>query len=98
MTTGYKYVKKSTYKRKAWLNTFKAGKPCSKCNVVYPTYVLDWHHRDKTTKLFGISSGQWRHSREKLLQEMEKCDLICANCHRIIEYMRRGGAESSFAS
>ena len=45
---------------------------------------MDWHHRDKTTKLFGIRM-QLTRSKKALLAEIAKCDLVCANCHRIIE-------------
>jgi hypothetical protein len=42
---------------------------------------FDFHHRDPSTKQFAIGSftGAW----ETLLVEAEKCDLLCANCHRL---------------
>jgi len=49
--------------------------------------VLDFDHRDRDTKSFGIAdvmpkgySGTWR---TRVLAEIEKCDVRCANCHRV---------------
>ena len=85
MGAKYKYVKKSIHERRKWLDTLKAI-PCKRCGKTYPPYVMDWHHRNPEEKKFGVGSGSWRQSRKKLEEEMEKCDLYCANCHRIIEY------------
>ena len=52
-----------------------------KCVVIY-----DFHHRDPKTKIKNI--GELLQSRnslnmsKKLLEELDKCDLLCANCHR----------------
>jgi len=46
---------------------------------------LDFHHRDPTKKEITISKAidaGW--SRERILKELEKCDVVCANCHRKI--------------
>jgi hypothetical protein len=84
----YKYVKKSIQKRSEWLNTLKSG-PCRDCKIDYPPYVKDWHHLDPTTKSFGLGRGRFRNSREKILEEIAKCILLCANCHRIREYGKK---------
>lgn len=86
MANSYEYVKKSIRKRRQWLNEQKQGKLCEDCGVGYPPYVLDWHHLDPDTKLFGIGQGSFRNSKEKILEEMAKCVLLCANCHREREY------------
>lgn len=53
------------------------------CGVVYPPYVLDFDHRDPSTKKFNIAMHVRQVSRQRLLAEIEKCDIVCANCHRI---------------
>lgn len=68
-----------------WFRSLK-DKPCKDCGIKYPWYVLDFHHRNPIDKSFSLSTGCYRHSREDVLKEIEKCDLICANCHRIREY------------
>lgn len=66
--------------------------PCSRCSGVFPSYVMDLHHRDPSTKLFSIGVGGCKQSMSKLIAELEKCDVYCANCHRIIEYEARTGS------
>lgn len=56
--------------------------PCQDCEGEYPTYVMDLDHRDPNEKCGNIDKfinlGSWK----KLLAEIEKCDVVCANCHR----------------
>lgn len=59
--------------------------PCKRCGVRYPPYVMDLHHRDPETKNFGIGKSVLR-SESTMRAELEKCDVYCANCHRIIEF------------
>lgn len=52
--------------------------------------VLDFHHRNPLEKSFEISTkatGGW--GIKTLLKEIEKCDVLCANCHRIHTYEER---------
>lgn len=46
--------------------------------------VLQFHHRDKTTK--DIQIGDLGRNLDKLKIEAEKCDVVCANCHIIIHH------------
>lgn len=56
--------------------------PCTDCNKSYPFYVMDFDHvRGK--KEFDISdltrvASNWN----KIISEVNKCELVCANCHR----------------
>lgn len=63
-------------------------KPCVDCGKQYAHYVMDFHHRDKTTKLDSVSrmANFHSYSKVKILEEVKKCDLVCSNCHRIREY------------
>lgn len=73
----------ATIKRRAeWAKTLKAGRPCTDCGRTLAGSQMHWHHRDPATKSFKISQGAYRHSRPKILAEIEKCDLLCAPCHR----------------
>ena len=59
--------------------------PCSKCGGSYPPTVMEFHHQDPTEKEINISNAVaagW--SMERLLREIAKCTLLCANCHRMI--------------
>ena len=58
--------------------------PCMDCGNRYPAYVMDFDHRDPATKRFKISNGVGqRYGVQTMLDEMAKCDVVCANCHRV---------------
>ncbi len=67
-------------KKAAWLRKLKAERGCSICGESDPV-CLDFHHKDPEEKEFQIATCI-SHSKEKLLSEMEKCDILCSNCHR----------------
>jgi hypothetical protein len=67
--------------------------PCADCGVEYPHYVMDFDHRPGAGKHANLSILVKRGaSRESILAEIAKCDLVCANCHRARTYRRRQGA------
>jgi hypothetical protein len=58
------------------------GGKCMKCSGEFPAYVFDFHHRDPSEKEGSVGklcSSSW----ENIVKELDKCDLLCANCHRI---------------
>lgn len=65
-----------------YINDFKKDKPCADCGIVYPLCVMEFdHQRDKR---FEIAVAATRgYSLESVKAEIEKCELVCANCHRI---------------
>ncbi len=71
--------------------------PCSDCGRRYPTCCMDFDHRDGTAKIKNV--GKLRFSpRSEIEAEIAKCDLVCANCHRIRTQIRafvRATAEES---
>ena len=72
------------HKKKDYLNRLKQ-KPCADCGKIFPPYVMDFDHRNRSTKRFNV--GRMIHeSWERIKIEVEKCDLVCANCHRIRTY------------
>ena len=57
------------------------GGMCSACSLVDHPVVYDIHHIDPTEKEFNISTfGKF--DKERLEKELDKCMLLCANCHR----------------
>lgn len=70
----------------------KAGKPCSDCGAVYPPFVMDFDHRPGEPKVVALSqiTRLWRGKTGLALAKVEikKCDLVCANCHRIRTHER----------
>jgi hypothetical protein len=63
---------------------YKGGK-CICCGYNQHPGVLDFHHLDQSTKEFGIGTRGYTRSWEKIKAELDKCILVCANCHREIE-------------
>lgn len=76
----YRYQKKRRRRVKAELIELRGGR-CEECEYSVSLAALEFHHRDPATKEFGI--GNFNGSWERLLAEVEKCDLLCANCHRL---------------
>lgn len=74
--------------RGAWLRELKDGRPCADCGRVFPPQVMQWDHRPGSEKLFEISTGYGRWTREAILAEIAKCDLVCTNCHIIRTFSR----------
>lgn len=59
---------------------YKGGQ-CEKCGYSKSIWALEFHHLDSKTKDFGISDGKTR-GWEENKKELDKCVLMCANCHR----------------
>lgn len=64
---------------------YKRGR-CQRCGYTSDFLsVFDFHHSDPSVKEVGIGVLVQRHRRfETLKPELDKCELVCANCHRII--------------
>lgn len=73
-------LRKRRRKRKADLVTAYGGR-CVDCGYSTCPEALQFHHRDPSTKDFRL--GAFNGSLVRLLAEAAKCDLVCANCHRI---------------
>ena len=70
---------------KEWFNLYKESLKCTECGFSHPA-ALDFHHINPNEKEFTISKLKHFGSKEKLLKEIEKCVVLCANCHRIHHY------------
>jgi hypothetical protein len=66
---------------------FKKQHKCVKCGD-NRHYVLDWHHRDPSTKLATVSDLIGK-SNKRLYEEIAKCDPICRNCHAELHWLEK---------
>lgn len=58
--------------------------PCADCGRRFEPWQMEFDHRDPTKKSFDVGSGRaMLKSRASLLAEVEKCDVVCTNCHRV---------------
>ena len=67
--------------RKKQLILLMGGK-CIDCGIEGHPAIYDFDHIDPSTKSFGIAARS-QAPIEQVLAELEKCELVCANCHRI---------------
>lgn len=74
--------------KKAWLDAYKRKQSCAKCGES-DVVCLDFHHRDPNEKHFNIAVAIARASIERLQNEVAKCDILCANCHRKLHAAER---------
>ena len=66
------------------ISFFYGGWQCIKCGFEGHPAQFDCHHRDPSTKSFSISDAKkLKLSNAALITELTKCDLLCANCHRL---------------
>lgn len=65
-------------------------RPCMDCEGRFPPFCMDFDHRDGATKMGNIGNLLKTWSWSRLQTEIDKCDLICANCHRIRTARRAG--------
>lgn len=73
-------VKNRALRMRVWLSNYKTERGCS-CGEKHPA-VLQFHHRDPNEKEIDISKALFNGwSQKRLLSEIEKCDVKCANCH-----------------
>src|SRR4029079_253940 len=66
--------------------------PCSDCGERYPPCAMDFDHRDPSTKRAAVTRMIGRAGTQRLLDEIAKCDIVCANCHRLRTFRRRSAA------
>ena len=74
--------KKYLSELRQWFAEYKKTLKCSKCDESDPV-CLDFHHRDSTTKDCEVSKMvASQRSKDSILAEVQKCDVLCSNCHR----------------
>lgn len=70
------------YNARVFVRELKIGNDCSRCGESHPD-VLEFDHLNPKTKRVEISyMTHHAYSIESILEEIEKCVLLCANCHR----------------
>jgi hypothetical protein len=73
-------LKKRRLAIKNWCVEYKGGK-CIICGYSKCKAAMDFHHLDPTQKDFGIGERGNLPNKENLKAELDKCVLLCRNCH-----------------
>lgn len=88
------YLEKNNRRRQQlrdYVNEIKSSTPCTDCGLSYPYYVMDFDHLgdkiDMISKLVKLGGTK------KLQEELTKCEVVCANCHRIRTFERIDSAQ-----
>lgn len=74
------YARSYSRARKEFIDRLK-GQPCVDCGGTFPSYCMDFDHV-RGSKAESVSQMQ-SESYITILMEIAKCELVCANCHRI---------------
>lgn len=74
-------------RRREWLKDYKSERGCSRCDEEHPA-CLDFHHTsdDKEHNVANMANDGY--SKERIKEEIEKCVILCANCHRKETYQK----------
>jgi hypothetical protein len=64
-----------------WYNNLKQGLKCKLCGENDPR-CIDFHHIDPKLKTMNCADFLNMSCKTRLLKEIEKCEALCANCHR----------------
>ena len=68
--------------QRQWFQNIKESLSCSKCGETHSS-ILCFHHRDMSQKVMNLSVMVHQgYGKERILGEIEKCDVLCHNCHR----------------
>ena len=79
--------RKQVQERRQFINEYKSNYSCKKCGDTR-SYVLDFHHIDPSNKTFDLGDAT-KYSITKLKIELEKCIILCRNCHSEFHYLEK---------
>lgn len=65
------------------------GGACKDCGFAGPAFMYDFDHRVPAEKMFNVSNQGMSYSYDRQYAESLKCDLVCANCHRMRTHKQR---------
>lgn len=72
-----------------FITKIKDNKPCLDCKVMYPHYVLQFDHV-RGEKIMDVSKmARGGYSLKSIQAEIDKCELVCSNCHSKRTHFRR---------
>ena len=76
-------------RNRAYVNKIKTETPCADCGVSYPPYVMQFDHlgEDKDRDIATLTRSPV--SLARLMAEIAKCEVVCANCHAERTHKRR---------
>lgn len=84
------YFNKRRQERIQFIRDYKSDKQCAYCGYCEHTEILQFHHVDPTTKKFDFSGSEIGNlSMERIKNEIQKCILLCPNCHQWLHFSEK---------
>ena len=80
------YNAQKLQKKRAFVNEYKLSRGCRMCGYKAHPVALELNHIDPLSKTMQIARSLASCSMERLEAELEKCEVLCANCHQIHTY------------
>jgi hypothetical protein len=80
--------KQRLQERSEYIRSKKTDVPCHDCGGKFPPYCMDFHHLNEGTKHYALKHRSFVDkmstcSIKRIDEELSKCVIVCANCHRI---------------
>lgn len=81
--------KNKTYRQNVrdYVRKQKESQPCMDCGIEYPYYIMEYDHI-KDNKLKPVSYLASAGTMNQVIEEINKCDLVCSNCHKSRTWIR----------
>lgn len=80
---------------RSWISDYKKNLKCERCGFSHPA-ALQFHHTDSSIKKFAISEAAGlEKSLQQVQEEINKCEVICANCHMVHHHEERVELEAA---
>lgn len=77
-----------------WYRRYKSTLHCADCGMNHPA-CLQFHHRDREDKSFALGAVAARATSIKaLMKEIEKCEVLCVNCHAKRHWREKHASDS----
>ncbi len=74
---------------RVWWTEYRKTLACARCGENHLA-TLDFHHNDPSQKEHNVGYMiQWAFSRERILEEVAKCTVLCSNCHRKLHWTEK---------
>lgn len=80
------YARKRRQDNLEIIRQYKEDRACIDCGLYFPYPVMEFDHISE--KSFELSDVK-QQSIKRVMQEISKCELVCANCHRLRTHARK---------
>ena len=74
------------------IHLYKEKHGCSDCRNKFPHYILEFDHRPEFKKIDNVYRVLRSYGEKAAWAEIKKCDVVCANCHKMRTYQRESEA------